>query len=616
MPDVEVAVTFQPLGRTVFVLPGTWLVEAAALAGLAFEMPCGGEGICGKCRVVVRRGAGDPTEDERNHLTADELAAGARLACRTPVVGPMTVFVPATSVVGDGHQILTTTAESPAARLHPAVRKRYLELPPPGRGDERPDLVRLEASFGPIACGLEMLRRLPSQLRVHGFRGTAVAIDGELIDFEPGNTEAACYGVAVDAGTTTLVAALVDLTSGQQLGVAMRLNPQTSFGDDVISRIQHAADSTAGLAELQRAVALAVNELIGELSSETRVARQQIYDIAVAGNTTMQHLLAGIDPRYLGEVPFVPAMGGGIRAAAADLGLEIHPRGRVFFLPVIGGFVGGDTVAGMLATRIAEEPEPSIMVDIGTNGEIVLAHAGRLWAASTAAGPAFEGARISCGMRATRGAIEKVTIADDLHCGVIDGAPPIGLCGSGLIDLAAVLLRLWFVSPDGRLLDPYLLPRDLPVALRRREKVNAAGEVHFVIAADQRRSESAQVALTQRDVRELQLAAGAIRAGIAILLKCAGIAMNDVTQVLIAGGFGSFIRRSNAQRIGLLPPELPHQRIRYVGNASLSGARWALLSTAARRRAEELARQTRHVELSTDPDFAMEFAIAMRFPET
>lgn len=614
MPDVEVAVTFQPLGKTVFVLPGTWLVEAAALAGLAFEMPCGGEGICGKCRVVVRRGAGDPTEDERNHLTADELAAGTRLACRTPVVGPMTVFVPSTSVVGDGHQILTTTAEGPAARLHPAVRKRYLELPPPGRGDERPDLVRLEASLGPIACGLEMIRRLPGQLRAHGFRGTAVAIDGELIDFEPGNTEAACYGVAVDVGTTTLVATLVDLTSGRQLGVATRLNPQTSFGDDVISRIQHAADSTAGLAELQRAVASAINELIGELASETRVARQQIYDIAVAGNTTMQHLLAGIDPRYLGEVPFVPAMGGGIRAAAADLGLEIHPRGRVYFLPVIGGFVGGDTVAGMLATGLAEADGAALLVDIGTNGEIVLAHRGKLLAAATAAGPAFEGARILHGMRAANGAIEKVVVDERLHANVIGGVPPVGLCGSALIDVAAELLRQGLLSPEGRLAVRDQLPPDLLPDLRRRITQHDGHPAFLLADADDSASRRA-ILLTQRDIRQLQLASGAIRAGIVLLLRRAGLGPSDLEAVLIAGGFGNFIRRKNAQRIGLLPPDVPRHRIRYQGNTSLAGARLALLSVEARREADDLARRAEHIDLSTDHGFQWAFADAMIFPE-
>jgi uncharacterized 2Fe-2S/4Fe-4S cluster protein (DUF4445 family) len=280
---------------------------------------------------------------------------------------------------------------------------------------------------------------------------------------------------------------------------------------------------------------------------------------------------------------------------------------------VIGGFVGGDTVAGLLATRLTELDGPVLMVDIGTNGEIVLAHEGQLWASSTAAGPAFEGARISCGMRAAAGAIEKVVVEEDLLCSVIGNTEPVGLCGSGLIDLAAALLDLGIVSPLGRMLGPDDLPDSLPPAIRKRVVPDDDGNAAFLLAKglDGR----PPVTLLQKDIRELQLATGAIRAGIRILLRKASLKCEDLARVLIAGGFGSFIRRSCAQRIGLLPAEVDRQRIRYVGNASLNGARWALLSVDARGRAEQLARQARHVELSRDTDFQTEFADAMIFPE-
>jgi len=285
-----------------------------------------------------------------------------------------------------------------------------------------------------------------------------------------------------------------------------------------------------------------------------------------------------------------------------------------YVFPIIGGFVGGDTAAGMLSARILEREAPVLLVDIGTNGEIVLAHEGRLWSASTAAGPAFEGARIACGMRAARGAIEKIVLDDDVHLGTIGNAPPGGICGSGLIDLVAELLNHGIVTPEGQLLPPTELPAHLSKALARRVRVTDAGTTEFLVADRSRGQAEEPIVLTQRDIREVQLGAGAIRAGTSILLKKAGVRVDDIRSVLIAGGFGNFIRRNHAQRIGLLPKGIDHERIVYVGNASLSGAKWGLLSVAARKRVEAIARQTQHIDLSRDPEFQTVFAEAMIFP--
>ena len=259
--------------------------------------------------------------------------------------------------------------------------------------------------------------------------------DGRLIDFEPGNTEQEAYAVAINVGTTTLAAVLVDLARGRELAVAARLNPQTRFGNDVLSRILYCQQAAGGLDELNRAVVEAVNEMVGELAAEAGVARERIYEITFSGNTTMQQLLLRIDPQHLGEAPFVPATSNRVVAPAACLGLQIHRRGRAYVLPVIGGFVGGDTVSGILATGLVDSPGPALLVNIGTNGEIVLWANGRLTAASTAAGPAFEGARISQGMRASIGAIEKVMVNGSLRINVIGDVPPVGLCGSALVEL-------------------------------------------------------------------------------------------------------------------------------------------------------------------------------------
>jgi len=612
MPTDQVRVTFQPQGRAVYVLPATKLLEAAGAAGLTFESPCGGKGTCGKCRVQLPHGAPPPGKADQARFDAEALQAGWRLACQTAVQKEAVVFVPSTSLFGSAHQIFMEAQRGPAEEVLPAIRKIFVRLPPPTLADETPDLMRLERVVGPLKADLRTLQHFSARLRKGDFAGTAVLSDHHLMDFELGDTSGQCYGVAVDIGTTTLAASLMDLCTGEELAIVSSINPQTSFGDDVLSRIQHAG-SDKGLRELRGAVVAAVSDLIDQLCAKTGVTRDRIYDFACAGNTTMEHLFCGVDVSPLAVVPFVPAYGRGLVLAAEDVGLKLHPRAAVYVFPVIGGFVGGDTVAGMVATKLADLAGPVLLVDVGTNGEIVLAHNGEFLAASTAAGPAFEGARIACGMRAAAGAIEKVIVDDDLRLNVIDNARPIGLCGSGLIDLAAELLTAGIVSSSGRLLPPEELPAGLPDALRRRVVADAEGRVEFVLVeAD---AAGPRVVLTQRDVRELQLATGAIRAGIHILLRRVGLRTGDLQGVLIAGGFGSFIRRSKAQRIGLLPPELPHERIRYVGNASLNGAKWALLSTRAHDLAEQLARKTQHVNLSEDPEFQMEFAEAMIFPD-
>jgi uncharacterized 2Fe-2S/4Fe-4S cluster protein (DUF4445 family) len=611
MSDQQVRVTFEPHGRAVFVLHGTKILEAAARGGLTLDTPCGGQGTCGKCRVRMRGKLCAPEPVELERLSEAELAEGWRLACQSDICGECVIEVPESSLFASQHRILEEARTAEADEVLPAVRKVHVRLAEPSLADDAPDLLRLQNELGAVQVSLEVLRQLGRRLREGHFAGTAVLADHHLIDFEPGDTTDECVGAAFDVGTTTVVGSLVDLREGHELAVESAMNAQVRFGDDVLSRIKHGSGS-AGLEELRSAIVETVSEILDRLCARAGAARERVYEVTFAGNTTMQHLLSGIDPAQLGHVPFVPAFGRSVIAPAAELGLAAHPRAAAVIFPVIGGFVGGDAVAGMLATRLVETPGPALMVDIGTNGEIVLAHDGQVWAASTAAGPAFEGARISCGMRATAGAIEKVVFDGDVRVSVIGGAEPIGLCGSALVDLTAELLRSGLVTPVGRMLSPDALPEALPEALRGRVVPGDGGQPAFVLA--EARGDSPGVTLTQRDVRELQLAAGAIRAGITLLLKQAELSVGDLQRVLIAGGFGSFIRRSNAQRIGLLPPGVDHRKILYVGNASLAGAKWALVSTKARRRAEEIARLARHVELSQDPDFQTEFAEAMIFP--
>ncbi len=626
----EVLVRFRPSGREAFVLPGTRLLEAAAEAGLLIDVPCGGEGTCGKCRLIVASGAAEPTTIERKWFSDEELQTGWRLACQSAVDRPAEVDIPSVSLATVEQKILVRYREKKASELlseksvptpfsDPPVRKQYVELRSPTRGDDLPDALRLERALGvgPLTMDVSLLRELSKRLREDGFRGTAVLAGDRLLDFEIGNTEADAFAAAVDLGTTTLAGELMDLGTGSEWATTARLNPQTRFGDDVLSRILHSREKPDGLARLQEAVVSAVDEMIGELCLQAGVPRQRVYELAVAGNTTMQQLLCGVDPGPLGEVPFVPTGGRGVSCPAAELGVHIHPRGSVYVMPAIGGFVGGDTVAGLLATGLADTEGPALFVDIGTNGEIVLLADGRLSAASTAAGPAFEGARISRGMRGGPGAIEKVVVDGRLRINVIGDVPPAGICGSGLIDAAAELLRHRLLSCEGRLRTPdQCAPLAEPVPPDLAERIVLHdGQVSFLLADEAETADRRPIVLTQRDIRELQLASGAIRAGIAILLRRAGLEPKDLELVLIGGGFGNFIRRGNAQRIGLLPTEIERRRIRYMGNTSLAGARLAALSRQARHAAEEFARRAEHVDLSTDTDFSREFAEAMIFPE-
>jgi uncharacterized 2Fe-2S/4Fe-4S cluster protein (DUF4445 family) len=608
----EIRVTFEPSGRHVYVLPGTVLLEAAAEAGYIIQTPCGGGGKCGKCRVRVTAGTCPPSAAETAILDEAQIAEGYRLACQARVATTaLTIEIPDTSLFLAQQKVLTS-ASADRLDVKPRVRKRYFEMPPPDAETGASDLERLRSITGPVAAGISVLRSLPGTLRRASFKVTAVTVDDELIAIEEGDTTGKSCGLAFDIGTTTIVGTLVNLVSGEDLAVSAHMNPQASFGDDVISRIQVCRKDRSGVARLQAAVLGTVREIVETLLKTAGVSAANIYEIVFTGNTTMQQILCGIDPSPLGEIPFVPAFRQAVSLRAADLGLDTNPEANVYVFPQIGGFVGGDTVAGIIATRLDQSPRPSLLVDIGTNGEIVLAHNGRLIATSVAAGPAFEGARIAQGMRATTGAIEKVILDGDIRINVIGNARPSGICGSGLIDAAAEMLRAGILDSTGRVLGPDEIPAHMPAALRRRI-LKCDGEYAFVLAPASESATGEPLCLYQRDIRELQLANGAIRAGINILLRMEGLRPSDLDSVLLAGAFGNFIRRRNARRIGMLPP-IPCSRIRFVGNAASFGAKRALLSTAEKDYAERIGRLVRHVDLSLSPEFQSEFGEAMVLP--
>ncbi len=614
MSSPMITLTFQPMGRSVEVETGTPVSHAARAAGVDLDYPCGGQGTCGKCKVTLVHHAGPPTEAEGKLLTSEEIAAGTRLACRTVARQSDVIEVPSSSLISGAFQILNEMESAASTPVDPPVRKQYVELPAPTLEDDVPDLDRLARAVGPVHVPLDLLRRLPARLRGQSFKGTAVMADGQLLDFEEGDTEATCHVAAFDIGTTTLAGRLYDLNRGKHVAATARMNPQTAHGDDVLSRILFATTGEENLAEIHADVAEAVNDMLAELAADAGIPVERIYEVAFAGNTTMQHLLVKLDPAALGQTPFTPACGEALRVEATGLDIRIHPHGRAYVFPVIGGFVGGDTVAGVLSTRLDASHGPTMLVDIGTNGEIVIFAHGKMIATSCAAGPAFEGALITHGMRAATGAIEQVTFTDDVVYQTIGDAPPVGLCGSALIDVVAELLRHGLLLGQGMLLDAESAPPEVPPALRERLIRDDDGP-GFIIAHGAETASGDPVVLYQKDIREMQLATAAIRAGIVIMLRRAGVEIDDLDRLLVAGGFGNYVRCHNAQRIGLLPEKLEPRRFAFVGNTSLAGARQAARSLQARENAAAQARATAHVDLSLDLDFQEVYVQAMFFPE-
>jgi len=607
----EIKVTFEPSGRSVYVLPGTILLEATARAGFIIETPCGGAGKCGKCLVRVTSGDCRSCDTCSGSLSDQQVRNGFRLACQCRVAGELVVEVPESSLFQTSQRILSHDTGGPMD-IQPTVVKRFLDLQPPGRETVRSDAESITEALGPIDIDISVMRLLPHVLRETEFSVTVTLVGNRVVHVEPGDTTQQCAGLAFDIGTTTLVGTMINLATGKDLAVASRINPQTSYGDDVVSRIKRCRDDEGGLQLLHEAVLEAVNEIVCELVEKTGCRAQSLCAAVFAGNTTMQEILCGINPSSLGELPFVPTFRESLQLKASDMGLAVNDNAQVLVFPQIGGFVGGDTVAGIVATRLADYEEPALLVDVGTNGEIVLAHKGKLIATSVAAGPAFEGARIINGMRAAGGAIEKVVLDGDVEINVIGNVKPSGLCGTGLIDAVAAMLQTGVLDITGRILGPDELPTGIPEAIRKRV-VPQDDHFEFILVHAEQSATGDPLCLYQRDIRELQLANGAIRAGISILLRGEGLEPTDVGHVLLAGAFGNFIRRKSALRVGMLPP-IPTDRIRFVGNTASFGAKRVLLSTSERDYAEKIMRETTHVDLSLDPAFQMEFSEAMLFP--
>jgi uncharacterized 2Fe-2S/4Fe-4S cluster protein (DUF4445 family) len=603
-------------------------LEAAQQAGLALSSACGGMGNCGQCRLVILAGnVSPPTADEKYILTEPELQRGQRLACNTRIYGDLKVHVPKSSLITT--QRLQLEANLGELTLDPLIHAYDLEVPPPTLHDPRSDLERLAALIPPIpnqtigsasrGIGAEpaVVRQITSTARARNWRLAVFLRDSALhpvgLALHPVGAEIvgvvssglSPVGLAIDLGTTKIAASLVDLTNGDELAVAGALNPQIGYGEDVISRLTHAWRNPDGGHILAAMVRETLDDLLGELTEQAGVSRSQVADVCIVGNTAMTHLLIELPVRQLATSPYVAATNTAINIKARDLGLTTAPGAYVHVLPGIGGFVGADHVAMILASHLDQTEQVALGIDIGTNTEIALARPDRgfLTSVSCASGPAFEGAHISDGMRAAAGAIEAVELtATGLNLKTVDNAPAIGLCGSGIIDSVAELRRWQMINEQGRL-------------DRHHQRVREGGHgAEFLLVPATQSGNQHDVVITQDDINEIQLAKGAIRAGLEVLLDATATAPEEVKDVVIAGAFGSFLKIQSALDIGLLP-HLPNAHYRQVGNAALVGAKWALISNQARERARQIVAQTNYLELTTYPKFNRRFALGMLFPK-
>ena len=589
-------IEFEPVGRRGPCPEGASLLECARQLGVGLVSICGGQGKCLACKIrVVKGNISPPTSTDEKAFSPEELKEGWRLACLTYPQGDCLIHVPAESMT----TLQRTQVECVEVTVNPepAVRAINLQMQEPTLHDLRSDITRVYQALHErgIPCqstDITLLRNLYSPLRDNRWHVQASYRNNEIIALSPPSTR--LLGLAVDLGTTKIASYLVDLTTGQTLASRGIMNPQISYGEDITSRILNALKSAENATRLQSLVINAIDEVARDLALQIGASPEHIVDACIVGNTAMHHLLLGLPVRQLAYSPFVAAVQESLDIKARDMGLHLAPGAYVYILPNVAGFVGADHISMLLAIEAGKIQQTTIAIDIGTNTEVSLIHKGLIAGASCASGPAFEGGHIKHGMRAASGAIERVRVFNgELTYQTINNAPPVGICGSGVIDAIAQFYLAGIIDENGRI---------QPGSKYVRE-VNGQREI---VLAEKTGSNNA-VTLTQHDIRELQLAKAAIRAGIQVLLETGGCREEDIEQVIIAGAFGTYIDVSSAITMGMLP-SLPLNRFRQVGNAAGLGAKIALISRPKRKEADELGKRLRYVELATAPGFMQTFA--------
>ncbi|MDD1688726.1 MAG: ASKHA domain-containing protein [Methanoregula sp.] len=610
-------VTFLPSYRKIDVARGSTILEAAQRAGLNINVVCGGQGKCGKCVVYVQSGKTEfDLQKYSQFFNEDELKKGACLACETTVQGDLQVLVPESTLIQE-QKILVEGWEG-EIELHPSVRKYFVELQPPTLTDPSPDLTRLlwgiQKSGGPVAekiyVPLEVMREIPTLLRHSDWKvtGTIALVPGgyRLIDLQENDTSKRIYGAAVDLGSTTVVAYLWDLVSGSVVAVASNYNKQISCGEDILARVNFARKN--GLTKLQALAAESINAALTTASNSAGIDREDIYEVVVAGNTVMTHMLLGIDPAYIIAEPYVPVVQRALSVAANRIGIAGNQNCGLFVFPAVSDFIGGDIIADILSCGMSEREEISLLIDIGTNFEIVLGNREWMFSCAGAAGPALEGGEVLFGMRANPGAIEKITV-DPITLTpaytTINTIKPRGITGSGLIDLLAELISACIIDRTGR----------INASVENKRVRRGSHFPEFVVAWARETDIGKDIVITENDIKNLIMSKASIHAACVTLMKEAGITRHDISNIYFAGAFGNYLDKKNATIIGLIP-EIEIDRIKNIGNGAVTGANLALINRRERKTLDEIARKIAYIELNAEPSFMDEYTSSTFLPHT
>ncbi len=629
MENGKIKIIIEPIGKRIFLNKPVCGLKAIIDAGLGIKSVCAGKGTCGKCRIVILNKEKKPAnKKEQEILSPDEIDNGVRLACQQIFDRNLIIYIPSSSLSEE--QKLQVKGEEKIIEVDPVCNKYFVKLKEADLGDLESDFSRIK-SFLKNKYNLKVnsidyrsLVEMPSIIRNNSWEITVTVRNDEIILIEGKDRTKNNFGLAIDLGTTKIAFLLVDLVTGKTIDSKGVMNPQVSYGEDVMSRLNFAMQSQDNANKIQKVVATKINEAVSELCRKNNLTHKEITEMTVVGNTAMHHLLLGLPVNQLGLSPFVSLTNDSLQIKAREIGIKIAPGGYIFLPPPIAGFVGSDHLAVILATEIHKKKGNYLGIDIGTNTEIVLKSGKKITSVSTASGPAFEGAHVKYGMRAAPGAIERVLIDSKTHIPsvqTINDIKPVGICGSGILDAIAELLKAGIINRNGK------FKTDLD-CVRRDSK----GEFSYILAPsgdDNRRRENSNVlengkcftkrcgekdiSINQKDIVEIQLAKGAIRAGIEVLLEHADISFKDIDRIIVAGAFGSYIDPKNVINIGMFP-NVQLRKIRQVGNAAGVGAKMILISKKQRANAEKIAKKIGYLELAVFPSFNNHFINSMQFP--
>jgi uncharacterized 2Fe-2S/4Fe-4S cluster protein (DUF4445 family) len=602
----HVEINLQPIGRRISIPIGITILEASQIAGIELSTICGGTGTCGGCKIRLLEGEISPINPTELELfSGDEIESGFRLACQAKILSSVRIEIPPESLTTS--QRLQIEGREIELSFDPVVIRVDISLTAPDLHDLRADYSRIKEylqsiGYSNINIRFPTLREISTQLRAHHWEATLAIKGNEIIAILPKGNE--IYGIAVDVGTTKLAAYLVDLSNGNTVSKRGAMNPQISYGEDVISRIGYVNNHEDGTKILQSRLVDTLNDLISQLVQEADISNHQIVEAVIVGNTAMHHLFAGLPVHQLGTAPYVPVISDALEIPVFNIGLDINRGATIYLPPNVAGYVGADHVAMLLAAKAAEHRQDAhtiVSLDIGTNTEISLYHWGRHLSCSCASGPAFEGAHIREGMRAAPGAIERVRLNEkQVQIKTIGNIPPVGICGSGILDTVSELLTHHVIDARGVFIGEH----------PKLHRIN--GKYEFILASAEESGHGRNVVVTRHDVNEIQLAKGAIRAGVEVLLDEAGITDSDIDEFIIAGAFGTYLDLESAIRIGMFP-DLPRNRFQQIGNAAGLGAKALLISKGMRTKADQIVEEVEYIELTTQPGFTDAYMEALAF---